>query len=289
MNGIINVLKPPGMTSNDVIVSIRRMLGEKKAGHAGTLDPGAAGVLPVCTGRATRLFDYLVDKEKEYIAEITFGVETDSQDQYGAITVKRDGIPDHGALCEAVAAQTGSILQKPPMYSAIKHQGRKLYDLAREGADIEVKERRVDIHAIDILKQNAPKSWLLKIRCSRGTYIRTICHDIGQRLKCGAHLSMLIRTACGPFAIQHSYTLEQIKETYETKAIQDILLPMDFSLQDYSRIDLGAEEFRALRNGRSIHTDAGDEFNRLYYNADLIGIGQTLAGECRIKTFLMQV
>lgn len=289
MNGILNVLKPPGMTSSDVIVYIRKLLGEKKVGHAGTLDPGAAGVLPVCIGRATRLFDYLVDKEKEYIAEITLGIETDTQDQYGLITAQHDVQPDDHALLQVISEYKGIIMQKPPMFSAIKYKGRKLYDLAREGSEVEVVERQIHIYSIDVLKQNTQGSWLLKIRCSRGTYIRTICHDIGQHMGCGAYMSLLVRTACGPFAIQDAYTLEQVKDLFEKRKIDTALLPMDHALQEMERIDLTADEFSALRNGRAIHSDTENELRRLYYNGDIVGVGQSMSGECRIKTFLMQV
>lgn len=288
MNGILNILKPPGMTSSDVIVYLRRLLGVKKAGHIGTLDPGACGVLPVCMGKATRLFDYLVDKDKEYIAEITFGITTNTQDQYGEVMERQNAQITEPLIINIIKKYSGAIIQKPSMFSAIKHEGRKMYELARQGTVVEVKDRQVFIHSIDILNQTSEHSWLLRIRCTKGTYIRTLCHDIGQEAGCGAYMSLLIRSTCGPFDIQSAFTLEQVKDLMEKGMIEDALLPMDFAIMAIERADLNTSDFVSMRNGRNISLHGHDRLLRLYYNNSLMGIGQTIDGTCRIKTFLMQ-
>ena len=194
MNGFLCVLKPPGMTSSDVVVRVRRKLGKGvKVGHAGTLDPEASGVLPLMIGRAARLFDYLVEKEKTYVAQLKPGYATDTQDAHGAI-IAGEGAHATRAQLEAVLPRfIGEIAQIPPMYSALKRDGQKLCDLARQGIDVKVEPRPTQVYAIQVLHENADGSFMLQIRCGRGTYIRTLCHDIGEALGTKAHMGMLLR------------------------------------------------------------------------------------------------
>jgi tRNA pseudouridine55 synthase len=217
MDGFINVLKPPGMTSHDVVSFVRQLLGIKKAGHTGTLDPGAAGVMLICCGKATRLIEYL-DHNKSYRAEITFGISSSTGDSFGELNEVR--VP--AMICrdqvKAVLPRfIGDINQIPPMTSAIRHQGKKLYKLARQGIEVERKPRLVKVYSIE-LKQwhggNTPKA-ILDIHCSAGTYIRTLCQDIGKELGCGAYMSFLLRTGVGSYNITQSATLEELRLAVE--------------------------------------------------------------------------
>ena len=175
MEGVVNVLKPPGMTSSDAVVDIRHIFGTRRVGHTGTLDPGAAGVLPICVGRATRLFDYLVEKEKTYIAELCFGAKTDTQDSYGRCLEKSDVQVSRSDLESVLPKFHGAIQQIAPMYSAVKCGGKKLCDIARQGQEVELAARKATIYEILVLDEIAFNRFLIRIRCSRGTYIRTLC------------------------------------------------------------------------------------------------------------------
>lgn len=217
INGVINVLKPPGMTSHDVIYFIRRNLKVKKAGHTGTLDPGVAGVLPVCVGKGTKVIEYLEHDMKVYRAEATLGKATDTQDGFGTTT----GLYDASHLTEeAVLDKLNSFLgeqfQIPPMVSAVKHKGKKLYELAREGISVEREPRKVHIFDISVIKLwdfGTPQPKILfDVKCSKGTYVRTLCHDLGEKLGCGGFMSFLIRSATGMFHMNEALTLEEIKE-----------------------------------------------------------------------------
>nr|PZN05282.1 MAG: tRNA pseudouridine(55) synthase TruB [Bacillota bacterium] len=221
MNGVINCLKPPGMTSHDVVDFIRKQLGTKKVGHGGTLDPGAAGVLPIFVGKATKAVEFFDDCDKEYVAEMTLGVTTDTGDNLGKVLEIRECEAEPASIVETFGKFVGKIQQIPPMYSAVRHKGKKLYELARQGITVERKPRTVEIYSIELIKYEKPRV-LFKVSCSRGTYIRTLCEDIGRALGCGAHLSCLIRTKLGPFNISRAITLEEIKEKSP-----DILVPLE--------------------------------------------------------------
>ena len=210
MNGFLNLLKPPGMTSSDAVVMVRRSLpGKEKVGHAGTLDPEAAGVLPVMIGKASRLFDLLADKEKTYIAEIALGAATDTQDAQGAVVSRGEWNGDFSALRAALPRFTGLIEQIPPAYSAIKTGGVAAYKLARAGAEMALKPRAARIDLLELLEPTGPDSALLRIACGRGVYIRTLCHDIGAILGCGAHMRFLLRAQSGPFTLENAVTPEE--------------------------------------------------------------------------------
>lgn len=254
MNGIINVLKPSGMTSHDIVNFIRRTLEIKKVGHTGTLDPNAAGVLPICIGKATKIIEYISKNRKKYRAELTLGVETDTQDSYGNIVNRSKTIPSTAEIISAFNEFTGTIDQIPPMYSAIKYNGKRLYELARQGKNIERKSRKVTIYSLDIVKVDKNKV-LFDVECSPGTYIRTLCHDIGNRLGSYGYMSFLLRTEVYPFKISDSYTIEEILDINKKQKIKDILLPMDYPLSDYNKINFNRRYLKSLVNGATIKLD----------------------------------
>ena len=215
MQGVINILKPPGMTSHDVVAFVRRVLKVKKVGHTGTLDPQAAGVLPVCVGQATRLADFISGSDKEYLCRLTLGVTTNTQDAWGKAVERHD--PSQIRLMDiekVLPSFTGEVMQVAPMYSAVKIDGVPLYRRARRGEIVEREARAVLIRELALLEYNPPHVTLL-VNCSKGTYIRTLCHDIGQRLGVGAYMSFLLRTRVGDFMLDDSLTLEEVAELQE--------------------------------------------------------------------------
>ncbi|MHB8075905.1 tRNA pseudouridine(55) synthase TruB [Desulfosporosinus fructosivorans] len=249
MEGIINVLKPPGMTSSDVVVWMRRVLKTKKIGHTGTLDPGVAGVLPICVGKGTRLAEYITEQGKAYLAEVTFGVTTDTQDAFGKEVHQTKPDLKQSDLEWVLPNFLGKISQTPPMYSAVRKEGKHLYEYARQGLTIERASREVFIYNLKLVKWyegEFPRA-TLDIECSKGTYIRTISHDLGQALGCGAHMSNLLRIRSGPFRIQESWTLEEIEEAVQ-KSKYDFLLPLTAGI-DLPRVNLSADRANAFRHG----------------------------------------
>ena len=237
MNGFINIHKPAGLSSAAVVGVMKRLTGEKRIGHAGTLDPEAAGVLPIMLGRATRLFDYLVDKEKEYEAVCAFGTATDTQDATGEVTARGEDYPDPARILQEIPKLTGDIRQKPSMFSAIKVGGRPLYDLARRGESAEVPERTVHVERIEILGEEPEHAVRLRIACGRGTYIRSICDDLGKLCGCPAHMRSLIRTRSGFFTLDGALTLEEARELAEEGKLGKRLIPMDAPIQHLRRMD----------------------------------------------------
>ena len=208
--GFLNVLKPPGMSSAAVVGNVRRLMHGEKVGHAGTLDPEAAGVLPLMIGKAARLFDYLQDKQKGYIAEVAFGCATDTQDAQGVAIERGNAIPSEAAIREALSSFVGEGTQLPPMYSALKRDGQRLYDLARKGQTVELQARPVTVHSLELLGMTERSGALLSVRCAKGFYVRTLCHDLGQKLGCPAHMRFLLRTQSGVFTIDQAVTLEEL-------------------------------------------------------------------------------
>lgn len=249
MDGIINVLKPPGMTSSDVVVWMRRVLKTKKIGHTGTLDPGVAGVLPLCVGKGTRLAEYITEQGKAYLAEVTFGVTTDTQDAFGKEVHQTKPDLKQSDLERVIPNFLGKLSQTPPMYSAVRKEGKHLYEYARQGLSIERTPREVFIYNLKLVKWYAgefPRA-ILDIECSKGTYIRTISHDLGQALGCGAHMSNLLRVRSGPFKIQESWTLEEIEEAVR-ESTYAFLLPLTAGI-DLPRVFLSAARANAFRHG----------------------------------------
>ena len=253
INGILNINKPAGKTSAWVVSRVRRCSGERHVGHVGTLDPLAVGVLPICVGQAAKMSAFILAQHKTYLAEIELGISTDTDDLEGRIT--QVGDPSHitsEQIQKLLTDFTGVISQRPPMYSAIKHQGKRLYDIARSGIEVERDEREVQVFRIELL-QWQPPSFTVAVECGKGTYIRSLAHDIGQRLGCGAHLKGLIRTSCGPFNIKDSITIHQLEDAFENDYWQDLLYPMDMVLENYTAAILNAEQERAIRNGRPLN------------------------------------
>ncbi len=220
VNGVLTIDKPAGWTSMDVCAKLRGILREKRVGHAGTLDPMATGVLPVLVGRATRAVDFVAQGEKEYVAALRLGVETDTQDLTGAVLAQAPVPPDARARLEALLPRfTGEIDQVPPMYSAVKVGGRKLYELARKGMEVERRPRRVTIHTLEILDQSGPGAFTLRVVCSKGTYVRTLCHDLGRALGCGGAMAVLRRTRVGRFTLEGAVTLETVAQAPDPAAL----------------------------------------------------------------------
>ena len=225
-SGIINVYKEAGYTSFDVVARLRGILKIRKIGHTGTLDPDAVGVLPVCVGRATKVCDLLTDKDKEYETTLLLGVETDTQDMTGTVLSSGDVTVSEDQVKEVIRSYTGEISQIPPMYSALKVNGQKLCDLARRGVEVERKPRKVTIYGIEILKMDLPRI-TMRVRCSRGTYIRTLCHDIGQALGCGGAMESLTRTRVADFRLEDAHTIDEIQTMEQRGELEKILLPVD--------------------------------------------------------------
>lgn len=285
MNGYINVFKPKGMTSYDVVKCIKRILNVKKIGHAGTLDPNASGVLPICIGKATRTSEYLLNCDKSYIGELVLGVQTDTQDIDGNVTNYSDKIVEEKDIKSAFNQFKGEIYQLPPMYSALKYKGKKLYELARKGIEVERKRRKVYIYDIKILNIINNKKILFSVKCSRGTYIRTLCNDIGESLGTYGYMSYLIRTAVYPFYLSDSVSLETIKEKWDKNKIDNILYPIDYPLSNMKSVIVPDDFFKQLVNGMPIETEKlellnklnVDENIRVYCKDTFVGIGKIVS------------
>lgn len=258
MDGIINVYKEPGFTSHDVVAKLRGILHMKKIGHTGTLDPDAQGVLPVCVGRATKLCGMITDWGKTYEAVMLLGRKTDTQDISGNIVEQRRVSVDERMVLEAATSFVGGYEQIPPMYSALKHNGKKLYELARQGIEIERAPRRVNIDFIRINEMNLEdeeKTVTFTVSCSKGTYIRTLINDIGEKLGCGACMVKLIRTRVGQFVIDESLTLNQISALVLKGTVEDYIISAD-ELFDYPKLVVREEYNKLLYNGNRFAADA---------------------------------
>lgn len=252
LHGIINVYKEKGYTSHDVVAKLRGIAGQKKIGHTGTLDPDAEGVLPICLGNGTKVCELLTDRDKTYKAVLLLGVSTDTQDISGKV-LKKEETENLNAddVAEAIQSFVGEYDQIPPMYSALKVGGRKLYELAREGKCIERKARRVRIHEIRILHMELPRVEM-EIKCSKGTYIRTLCHDVGEKLGVGGCMESLIRTEAGRFHIGDSIRLEILQEAKEQGKLEQYLIPVDVMFSEYQEIRVDQKLAKRLANGNEI-------------------------------------
>ena len=247
-NGIIIIDKPAGWTSMDVCAKLRGILKERRVGHGGTLDPMATGVLPVFVGSAAKAVEFAEKGDKEYVAGLRLGLVTDTQDSTGQVLETRPVTADRRALEAVLLRFTGPIEQVPPMYSAIKIGGRKLCDLARKGQEVHRPPRPVTIHALEVLEQTGPDRYLLRVRCSKGTYVRTLCHDIGQTLGCGGCMSSLRRTLAAGYTLAEAVTLEQIQEQGEA-----LLRPLDSLFQQYPALTVRSPgQEKRVRCGNSI-------------------------------------
>ena len=253
LNGVINVYKEKGYTSHDVVAIVRKTLNIKKVGHTGTLDPDAEGVLPVCIGQATKLADYIMAERKSYTAEITFGAETTTQDASGDIIKEYEYTFDENRLREVIDNFKGEQTQVPPMYSAIKINGKKLYEIAREGREIERKAREITVYDIRIAEINPPNKAIIEIDCSKGTYIRSLCSDIGNKLGWGAFMSSLTRTASGKFKLNEAVKLDELKNVAERGEAEKFIIPPDDVLSGYKRVTVSEKADKYLYNGGKIY------------------------------------
>ncbi len=251
MDGIFNINKPAGMTSHDVVAIIRKHLKQKRVGHAGTLDPLASGVLPICVGQATRVAEYLSESGKAYQADINFGTATDTYDAEGAITATASTADLTLNMIEETLKQfQGPQMQYPPLYSAIKIHGQPAYKRARAGEAIELEPRPIVIYALEILAWIPPRL-TLAIECSKGTYIRSLAHDLGSETGCYAYLEALVRTRSGPFMLSESISLEQFADAIETNTLQHYSFPFDKALEQYPAIKLDPETVERVKHGNT--------------------------------------
>ena len=257
MNGIIVINKPEGRTSHDMVSFVRRLTGIKKVGHTGTLDPMATGVLPICIGKATKAADMLTNSDKAYSAQMVLGAVTDTQDASGEIVANHSVSVTEEQIKEAVSCFIGEISQIPPMFSAIKKDGKKLYELARQGIIIEREPRKVKIYDIQITEIDLEnKTVTLDVSCSKGTYIRTLCDDIGKKLGCGAYMNSLVRTKSAGFALSDSHTAEELEKMKEQGVLKNALLPLDYIFKDYEKIELDRNSAKKVKNGIRIRTNS---------------------------------
>lgn len=250
MDGIIIIDKPLGRTSHDMVSFTRRLFGIKKVGHTGTLDPDATGVLPVCIGKATKAADMLTASDKAYRTQLVLGMTTDTQDASGEILTEQPVLVTKTEIENAIKSFIGEIEQIPPMFSAIKKDGKKLYELARKGITIEREKRKVKIFSIDICEINMEKLTVtIEVSCSKGTYIRTLCEDIGMKLGCGAYMNTLVRTKSADFTLTQSYTQEKLLEMKENGSLESAVIPVDELFSDYPKVKLDAFLSAKTKNG----------------------------------------
>ena len=289
-NGILIIDKPAGWTSMDVCAKLRGMFHEKRVGHAGTLDPMATGVLPVFLGRATRAVQFAAESDKEYIAGLRLGVITNTQDTTGEVLEERPLFVTGEQLRAVLDQFTGDILQVPPMYSAIKINGKKLYELARKGKEVERAPRPVTIRALELLGwPDAAEDFSLRVVCSKGTYVRTLCHDIGQALGCGGCMSSLRRVKAAGFTLDDCVTLEAVQAAVDRGEGESLLLPVDRCFRDRPRLALrtaGAE--KKLRNGAALAVrDVPDGEYRVYgMDKTFLALGRAAGGTLTtVKSF----
>lgn len=248
INGIINIYKEAGFTSHDVVAKMRGILKQKKIGHTGTLDPDAVGVLPVCLGNATRVCDLLTEKEKEYEAVLLLGIVTDTQDTSGQVLEEKPVLCDEQTVRNTIMSFQGEYKQVPPMYSALKVDGKRLYELARQGKEVERKARPVIIHRIEIGKMELPRI-TLRVSCSKGTYIRTLCHDIGQALGCGGVMEHLKRTRSGEFTLDTAITLKQLEALRDEERVSECVIPTENVFGDLKRVKVKQQFTKLVDNG----------------------------------------
>lgn len=263
MNGIILVDKPCGWTSHDVVGKLRGILRERRIGHSGTLDPMATGLLVVFAGRATRAVEFAEADSKEYIAGLRLGVSTDTQDTTGNVLNICEALPSKDELIAAANGFLGEISQIPPMYSAIKINGKKLYELARRGEIVERSPRKVTISKLELVGEDK-SDYILDIHCSKGTYIRTLCSDIGDKLGCGGCMSSLRRVKAGVFSITQAHTMEQIQAAADSGGLDGIIIPVDTLFTDKPKLTVNEFEEKKLRNGNTIKTKSADGTYRVY-------------------------
>lgn len=258
INGILNVYKEAGFTSHDVVAKLRGICRQKKSAHTGTLDPEAVGVLPVCLGSGTKLCDMLTDKSKEYEAVLLLGQVTDTQDVTGTVLEEHEVTVDEEQAVEAIRSFVGAYEQIPPMYSALKVNGKRLYELARAGKEVERKGRPVEIHSIEILSVSLPEI-TFRVACSKGTYIRTLCHDIGQKLGCGGTMKSLKRTRVGIFTIDGALKLSQLEELAAQGLLEEKVIPVEAMFTELPALTVKDAFARLIENGNAFYPGQAEE------------------------------
>ena len=275
MDGIVTILKPLGMTASNVVFDVRKIFSEKRAGHLGTLDPAAAGVLPVCLGRATRLFDILVDKDKEYVFEIAFGTQTDTQDAYGAVLARDERIVEQSELRRILPEFIGDQVQAASIYSALKVDGKKMYDLARAGETIEPRLREISVHELELIEQTAPNRFLLRAVCSRGTYVRSLCESIAEKLGTIGYVPVLLRTRSGPFVSERALTIAELDAAKSAGTLDQTLTSCEDAMEFLPELRLPADRTTPTKNGLETHVRGeADGLVRAYGDGVFLGIGE---------------
>lgn len=275
--GVLLLDKATGISSNRALQQVKHLYQAQKAGHTGSLDPLASGMLPICFGEATKFSQYLLDADKEYYVVAQLGIKTDSGDAEGKVITQRavPVIPE-AALNDILNAFKGDIIQIPPMYSALKHQGQPLYKLARKGIEIERKPRHVHIYNIELCHYSK-QTLALKVKCSKGTYIRTLIEDIGERLTCGAHVTVLRRLSVAPYCESQMVTFATLSQLSDNDAIDSLLYPIDSLLANISSLALSPEQALKIRQGQVVSSDSPMEgLVKLYLQADFIGLGKLM-------------
>lgn len=284
-NGILIVNKPSGWTSQDVVAKLRGALHEKRIGHGGTLDPMATGVLPVFVGRATRGVEFFEASEKEYIAGLQLGIRTDTEDITGTVQSRQPVSVTRAQLEEVLKGFTGQIEQIPPMYSAVKIGGKKLYELARKGQEVERKSRKITVFSLELL-DGANDAWRIRVHCSKGTYVRTLCKDIGEKLGCGGCMSSLVRTAAGVYTLSEAVSLESILALPEQDRFS-LLRGVDTMFSDRKAVVAGVKQERQIRNGAAYPAELADGQYRVYNSqGEFLMLGECSLGQMHtIKSF----
>lgn len=289
MDGILIINKPLGKTSHDAVYFVRRLFGIRKVGHTGTLDPDATGVLPICIGKATKTCDMLTDSDKAYTAQLVLGMTTDTLDASGEILTEQPILVTKEKIKETIQGFIGEIEQIPPMFSAVKIDGQRLYNLARKGISVERKPRRVTIKSIEIDELDMEHGTVtISVECSKGTYIRTLCDDIGMKLGCGAYMNTLIRTKSAGFTLKESYTFEELEALKEEGKLESVVKPIDSVFQAYERINLNEFLSGKVKCGIPIRFKCiTDKMYRLYDNEGkllCVSVG-TPEGLVMVKSF----
>ena len=288
LNGILLMNKPQGFTSHDVVAKLRGILHTRRIGHGGTLDPMATGVLPVFVGGATKAADFAAAQDKEYVAGFTLGYCTDTQDVTGEMLQTSERYAAEYAVKQMVRRFIGPQQQVPPMYSALKVNGKKLYQLARKGKSVERKPRPITIFGLDILRQDAPDHYTIQVTCSKGTYIRTLCHDIGQKLGCGGGMDALRRTEAAGFTLEQAVALEQVMQAAEAGQAQNLLMPVDTYFARYPALTIQGKAERLCRHGNGFPWEGENGRYRVYgSDGSFLMLGEIKDGEMKtVKNFL---
>ena len=286
MNGILLIDKQPDWTSNDVVAKLKGILHQRRIGHSGTLDPMATGLLVVFVGRATRAVEFAEGHDKRYIAGLRLGITTNTQDITGTVLEEKKVTVTREKLEKALEGFRGAIQQIPPMYSAIKHDGRRRYDIARKGGEVERKPRAITIHEIQVIGQQ-DGDWLLDVRCSKGTYVRTLCHDLGQALGCGGCMSSLRRVEAGRFSVDQAVTLFQVQQMADVGRVEELLLPVDSLFQEYPRCTASASQEKKIRCGNQVKTGlAGGDYRVYTESGEFLMLGRVKDGMMKtVKSF----